>query len=274
MSRILAINANTRVDATAEIARSCDPYVDPNDDVQYVNVAQGPAGIDSLLDVAISGLETARVVARRRNDFDAFVIACANDPGLDAAREVTDKPVVGIAEAGMHLASMLGATFSIVTFLPAEVQWMAELAVCYGLRSRLASTVTLGLTTSEVVTMEHGELLERVRDGSRRAVDEDKAEVVILAGSLMVGLAPPLTEQLGIPVISAMVCGLKMAAVLASLGLTTSRAHKYQLPEKSERLPGFPEFAHVYRDLRGGIESPLDTRSGASSTGNVDGKTL
>lgn len=44
---------------------------------------------------------------------DAFVIACF--AGLDAARELADVPVIGIAEAGMKTATMLVNSFSVVT---------------------------------------------------------------------------------------------------------------------------------------------------------------
>ncbi|NED70576.1 Asp/Glu racemase, partial [Streptomyces sp. SID10244] len=50
-------------------------------------------------------------------DHDGYLIACFGDPGLDAAREAADAPVMGIAEAAMHLAAPLGRGFSIVTTL-------------------------------------------------------------------------------------------------------------------------------------------------------------
>ena len=246
MSRLLAINANTRADATERIAAACRPYEAPGDIVEYVGVEYGPEGIDSLLDVAIAAVETARVASSRREEFDAFVVACANDPGVDVARQVTGKPVVGIAEAGMHLAMTLGARFSIVTFLAAEIPWMFELATLYGVGSRLSSTVTLDLTTAEVVELDRLSLLERTRLVCEQAVERDRAEVIVLAGSLMVDLAPPLTGSVGVPVLSGMICGLRLASALAGMGAVTSRAYKYRTPEKLDALIGYDDFRDVY----------------------------
>ena len=50
-----------------------------------------------------------------QDGYDAVILACFSDPGLDAAKEISTIPVIGIEEATLHIAAMLGAKFSIMT---------------------------------------------------------------------------------------------------------------------------------------------------------------
>ena len=73
------------------------------------------------------------------------VIACFSDPGVDAAREATTLPVVGIQEAAMHLAAQLGHRFSVLTTLARRAPVRERAALLHGLDRRLASCVPLHL---------------------------------------------------------------------------------------------------------------------------------
>jgi Asp/Glu/hydantoin racemase len=77
MRRILVVNSNTSTVATEHIRARCAARVDAATHVTYVNIEAGPQGIDSLLDRAIAGIETVRVITQHREEFDAFVVACA-----------------------------------------------------------------------------------------------------------------------------------------------------------------------------------------------------
>ena len=71
-------------------------------------------------------------------EFDAAIIAAFGDPGLFGARELFDIPVVGMAEAAMLTACMLGKRFAIVTFAQALGPWYQECVESHGLTGRLA----------------------------------------------------------------------------------------------------------------------------------------
>jgi allantoin racemase len=245
LTKLLVINSNSSKAATKQIEAGCNRHVLSTTDVTYVNPTDGPEGIDTPLDVALSAVETVRVIAKNRHAFDAFVVACGDDPGLDAARQVTDKPVIGIAEAGMLMALPLGAKFSLLTLLRSEVPWMEEMVVRYGLSARLASIVTLDVSAAQLISKSEGSL-EQFSKVARRAVDESMAEVIVLVGSVMCGLERPLTEMVGVPVLSGMVCAVKLAEAMASLGLRTSHVYKYHTPQKLDKLIGYEDFQSVY----------------------------
>ena len=245
MRRLLVVNSNTSSLATERIRAGCAPHVDAATQVTYVNTEAGPQGIDSLLDRAIAGLETVRVIAQHRTVFDAFVVACGSDPGLDVARQVTDRPVVGIAEAAMLMACTLGAKFSVLIPMRSETTAMEELVRHYGLSSRLASIEALELTTAEMIG--GVDLLrQRVVRAAQTVADRDLAEVVIMTGSVMAGLEQDVTREVGIPALSGMVCGIKLAETLVDLGVRTSHRHKYRTFHKLDHLVGYPDLQHVY----------------------------
>ena len=79
----------------------------------------GPPSIEGYYDEALAtpGL-LAEVAAGEREGCDGYVIACFGDPGLYAARELARGPVIGIAEAAMHAASVLAPGFSVVRSSP------------------------------------------------------------------------------------------------------------------------------------------------------------
>jgi len=89
------------------------------------------------------------IQATQGKGYDAIVIACFSDQGIIAAKELCDIPVVGIGEASMHLACMLGNKFTIVTTANRRVPSKALYVRCSGLESRLASVRAVGVRVEE-----------------------------------------------------------------------------------------------------------------------------
>ena len=96
--KILVINPNTTASMTDHIGKAARAAASPGTDITAVNPAHGPVSIEGYFDEAMS-LAGLLDTIRRNPDCDAVVIACFDDTGLDAARCLTDKPVIGIGEA-------------------------------------------------------------------------------------------------------------------------------------------------------------------------------
>lgn len=242
MYKILVVNPNTSEHSSETIRTTLLPYVHEGLKINVVNPPHGPEGIDTLLDIAIAGIETAKLIVKYSQDYDGFVIACGADPGVDIARQVTNKPVVGIAEAGMSLACMLGSKFSLLTGLPAEIPILYELVSKYGFEKRLASIIPVHMDTL-AITHNADTLLKNNLIAGHKAVKEDLAEVLVLSGSVVAKLAKPLQIELGIPVVSGIVAGLKICEDLIEMGLHTSQIYKYfSIPQK-DRFKGYEVFS-------------------------------
>jgi allantoin racemase len=242
--KILIINPNTNPAATQIIESKLQPFVRTGTQLKFVNAENGPQGIDTCLDVAISSIEAAKIVAANRNDYAAFILACGIDPGLDACRQIVSQPVVGIAEAAMLMACMLGHKFSIIATLKEEIPQIEELVSRNGLQTRLASIRPIQMTTAELA--DRKAMFERIIEASRKAVEEDLAEVIVLTGSVMAGSQDEISQAVQVPVIVGLISALLLTEALLDYGQGTSKAYKYKQIEKMDRLIGYEEFQSVY----------------------------
>src|SRR5262245_64071273 len=108
--RILVINPNTTASMTAKIGAAAASVASPGTEIVAVNPLDGPPSIEGYFDevFAIPGILAEMSKAP---DMDAYVIACFDDTGLDAARCVSAAPVIGIDEAAFHLDCMVYTKF-------------------------------------------------------------------------------------------------------------------------------------------------------------------
>src|SRR5258705_13104359 len=116
--RILVVNPNTTVAMTETIGRAARAAATPGTEIVAVNPADGPVSIEGYYDEAFSvpGL-LAEIAKGDATGVSAHIIACFDDTGLEAARCVSQAPVIGIGEGGFHLASVPGHPFTVVTTL-------------------------------------------------------------------------------------------------------------------------------------------------------------
>ena len=246
--RILFINPNTSEEFTERIQEIAQRYAFPGTEVAARNPASGPRSIESIYDELLSAAGTLELLITELDHFDAFVIACYSDhPTIYAAREITDKPVLGIAEASMHMACMVGYKFSIVTTNDEWQPLLWEAVRHYGLTERCASVRTTGMAVLDLESGGENDPFNLILTGAQQAVDEDGAEVICLGCAGMAGLDKRLEEALGVPVIDGVVAALKLLERMVSYGLHTSKRLAYATPAKKELLNLPPTFETPYR---------------------------
>ncbi len=226
--RILVVNPNSTRHMTEKIGAAARRVASPGTEIIAVNPTDGPAAIEGFYDEAmcVPGLLD---IIRRTADFDAVVIACFDDTGLDAARCLTDRPVIGIGEAAYHFAAMLSNKFSVVTTLARSVPALEHNLTRYGLAARCAR-----VRASDVAVLE----LERPGSDGRsrvgaevaRAIAEDKAEAIVLGCAGMADFAASLSAEHGLPVIDGVVSAVAMCEAMVRLNLRTSRLGGYAPP--------------------------------------------
>src|SRR5438128_9679565 len=87
----------------------------PGVEVDVWSLADGPPSIESSYEAALVVPELARAVVRAENEgFDAVIVGCFSDPGLDALRELVAIPVIGPGSSALHLATQLGSRYTII----------------------------------------------------------------------------------------------------------------------------------------------------------------
>ena len=233
--RILVINPNASVEMSNVIRDQLRAVARPDVDGVVVNPEGAPAAVESAQDEAQAIPPTLELVRSAEGQgFDAVIIACFSDPGLDAAREATTIPVLGIQESAMHLAAQLGDRFSVFTTLDRRVPVRHHAALRAGLERRLASCPVLDLPVLDTVT-DRERVVNLLLRAGRQAVEEDGAEVLILGCAGLGDLAPRVQQILGVPVIDPNAAALKLAESLVDLGLAHSKARLYATPTRESR---------------------------------------
>ena len=239
--RILVINPNTTASMTHKIGAAARAVAAPGTAIEAVNPDFGPVSIEGYFDEAfcVPGLLAEMGKAPDR---DAYIIACFDDTGLDAARCCVAAPVIGIGEAAFHMASLIAGTFSVVTTLSRSVPAIKHNLVKYGLASRCA-----GVRASEVPVLDLEKPGSNARDKIsaeiRNALKYDGAEAIVLGCAGMADLALALSREHGVPVVDGAAAAVKLCEGLVSLGLKTSRIGGYAPPRGKSYAGMFSVFA-------------------------------
>jgi allantoin racemase len=246
--RLLVVNPNTSREMTDAIHRAAETAAGPGVSVETVCATAGPRSIEGHFDEAVSILGTLERVLRRIDDVDAFVFACFSAHlAIDATRELTRKPVLGIAEAAMALASLVGHRFSIVTTSPRWKPLLEDAVRTYGYETRCASVRSSGLAVLDLETLPREHVLSTLVAEAKRAVHDDGAEAIVLGCAGMADLETRLRESLDVPIVEAVAAGVTLACTLGRLGLGTSKVGAYQ-PVQPREVEGPPElFRRIYQ---------------------------
>ena len=247
--KIKIINPNTTMAMTRSIEAAGKSVARPDTEVFAVSPTFGPASIESYYDEFMSAPGTIDEVQKGDAEgCDAYVIACYGDPALHGCREATTKPVLGIGEASLMTASILAARFSIVTVIPRIKTMLEEMVSNYGMSHKVVSIRTTPYSVLDIERDLDG-AMQSLRDHARQAMEDDDAEAICLGCAGFAQFADDLEQELGIPVLDGVVCGVKMAEAIVDLGKTTSKYKTYRAPEQKRFTGVFERFGSLPKGL-------------------------
>jgi allantoin racemase len=227
--RILLLNPNTTAEVTGLLYAAGSRAASPGTELVAVTAKRGVPYIATRAEAQIGGAIALEMLAEAGTGFDAAIIAAFGDPGLFGARELFSFPVVGLAEAAMLTACMLGQRFSIVTFSRVLAPWYWECVAMHGLEARCSGIRTLDESFQSIsnVQVEKEESLIRI---ANKAVDEDGADVVILSGAPLAGLAEKVKNRIPVPVIDPIAAAVRQAETLVVLKPRKAIAGTFRRP--------------------------------------------
>lgn len=228
--RILVINPNSTASMTEKIGRAAADCAAPGTLIDAINPPDSPVSIECHTEEALSVPGLLRCVQQGEAlGYDGFVIACFGDPGLEAARELASGPVMGIAEAAMHAASLISPSFSVVTTLERTTGMAWHLAERYGMK-RFCRNVRAA--NVPVLDLEDASKNARqiIRAECLRALDEDRCEAIVLGCAGMADLCRWLSDETGVPVVDGVAAAVKLVEALVGLGLHTSKRNAWATP--------------------------------------------
>lgn len=204
----------------------------PDTEIIVKSLEKGPASIESMYDEYLAAPWILEKIKEAEEDgFNAVIIDCMGDPGLHGARELVKIPVIGPCEASMAMAHVICHRFSVVTVLDAVLPLLERLVKVYGFEDRFASVRSIDIPVLELE--KEDETRAALLAESKRAIEEDGADTIILGCTGMIGLAKWLQDSLGVPVIDPAIASLKVAESLVDMGISHS---KKAYPKPTEKL--------------------------------------
>jgi allantoin racemase len=218
--RILVINPNTSASVTDLVAARTRAVAGDRAEVIALTGRFGARYIASRAAAAIAGHAALDALATHVEGCDAVYLACFGDPGLAALKEVSPVPVVGMAQASCEAACRRGARFAIVTGGALWGPMLREFVAGLGVAERLASVRTVAPTGGDIARNPDA-ALALLAAACTACAKEDGADVVILGGAALAGLAARIQPAVPVPVLCSVETGAVAALAAAEAGRST-----------------------------------------------------
>jgi allantoin racemase len=215
--RILVLNANTTDFVTQTAANEARRVAAPGTEIVPATADFGAAIVATRAEHAVAEHAAVVLAARHAPGCDAVVIAVSYDTGLKALREMLSIPVVGMTEAALLTACMLGGPIGLIGFGKRVWPIYRELIDGYGLSGRIAGQRILENTSAYKpgdYTALDAELVTNAHD----LIEQDGAETIFLLGAVMAGVARRIEERVPVPVLDGMRCAIPQAEALVRIG--------------------------------------------------------
>jgi allantoin racemase len=190
-------------------------------EVKALTAPRGPSSIETAAEEVIAAAEVLELV-RCNPDVDAYLVACFSDPAVEAARELTAAPVVGIGEAAYRAVLLLARRFAVITTLARGVPEIENGMDRLGVRAECVGVLALGIPVAEQGA-EFGVTNEAIVAAGRRAVEELGAEALVLACGGMAQVEAVVRERVGVPATNGVAFGALLGFALFQAGLRTSQ---------------------------------------------------
>lgn len=222
--KIKVIIPNTSIEFVEGFNDIKDVLVEDDINVEFdvVCLKGGPVSLETGLDEgqAIQYL-IEEVIKANTDGFDAITIDCAADPGTQALKEISDIPIVFAGESSYYYAMSLSRKFSLITVIDNTRALNENNINKYCIQNRVASVRSTNIPVLDVQdeTKSYNAILEE----SRKAINLDGAQAIVLGCTGMSLLVPRLQKDLGVPVIDPRRASIHMAISLVSMGLSNSK---------------------------------------------------
>jgi Asp/Glu/hydantoin racemase len=214
--KLLIINPNITEPMTASMAAEARRFASPGTQITAVTAAFGTQYVENRVEAAIASHAVLDALAKHAPGHDAAIVSAFGDPGLAAAREFADIPIVGIEESAILAAWMLGRRYSIICLTPRLRTWYIECAHEHGLAGRLASVRALEAPIADI-TQAKEQFRDRLIEHCMQAIEQDDAEVIIFGGGPIAGLAREAADAIPVPTLDGVSCAVRMAEALVGL---------------------------------------------------------
>jgi allantoin racemase len=231
---VVAIGGYTPTDLASK-KDSLKAILRPDTQLEMFAAPSGVPYIESSVEFYLSEAAVARkCVEIAQLGYDAIAGTAFLDNGLDGARELVNIPVVGPAKTSLYLAATLANKFAVIMARGDLSKHVWAFAKVIGVADRIVALPTLACSVTDFLRDE-GRAIEMAVDMGKKVMQEHGAEALVLGCGTTSGLAPQLSEALGIPVLDPGRTAVKFAEMLVDLGLSHSK-RTYPMNERVLKL--------------------------------------
>jgi allantoin racemase len=221
MTRLLVVNPNTTQAVTAAVLAEAARCARAETEIVGVTGTFGATIVSTEPENAIAAHTALDLLATHHAGFDAAIVAMSFDAGVFAARTLLPIPVVGITEAALHTACLVGRRFGLVLLGAVSLPLYNDLIDRIGLSGRLGA-VEIVEVASAAAYLDRSVVDTLVEDAANRLAVKG-VDVVVLCGAALAGIAARLKDRLTVPVLDGVAPALAQAEALAGLGLRPRR---------------------------------------------------
>lgn len=208
-------------------------------EIKYFHLNRGTDHLEYRYYEALIIPDMIHLLMDLENDgYDAAIIGCFYDPGLEAAKEVLKKMcVVGVAEASLNIANTLGEKVTILAGREKHIPLIMAGLKSKELHGKITSIKPLGFKVDEL--QDSKKSLDKIMEEKAiEAIEQDMAEVIVLGCTLEIGHYEQLQSKLNVPIIDPAIAGLKYAEFLVEIRNSckwyTSKKFAYESPSEEE----------------------------------------
>jgi allantoin racemase len=211
--KLLLVNGNRTPAVTATALAEARQASSAETEVEGVTATFGANIVSTVADNTVAAHAVLDVLARHHRGFDAAVLAISLDSGLFAARQLLPIPVVGITEAAVLTACMLGERFGMVTFGLQTRSLYLELVERYGAARRLAECRTIE-TATLTDYLNPDQLAARIAEEATVIASDPDVGAVIICGAALAGVARRIQPSVPVALIDGVACAVRQAESL------------------------------------------------------------
>ena len=220
---------------TDTMAAAAMPVASKDVELIPVTATKGFPYISSRAEAQIAGAFALETIAEHEHNVDAVILAAFGDPGLKPAREQFNLPIVGMAQAAIVTATLLGERFSIVTFTPLMSRWYTDSVEESGQEKRFT-----GVRTPEANKLDafaaQGSMEKELLQLINQSIDEDRADAVILGGAPLAGMASQLQSQVNALLVDPISSAVALAESLVKLSDKSAFSNRHSRPAAKESV--------------------------------------
>jgi allantoin racemase len=214
--KLLLANANTTQAVTEACITEARRCASPDTEILGVTASFGASIVTTQPENVIAAHAALDLLARHYHGCDAAILAISFDSGLFAARGLLPIPVLGMTEAALHSACMLGARFGMITFGTASTPLYRELVSTLGLNERLAALRTIDVASVAAYLAPDAQN-EAILAAAEALHCEDGADIVVICGAALAGVSHRLQPRTPVPLLDGIGCAVRQAEALVRI---------------------------------------------------------